>query len=367
MGPKRLNQENKDYCKRYRMNHLNEYRSNDANRKRHQRLLNKTTNPLLHEELKKKNRERMRCSRDEKRTQQKEESRAAAAPEQEASAFSTKQSRCRSMRRAEDGLPKSPNKKMEVIGSLAKKYQIRIAFATKRGRKYEDLSEKEVEWLKIYMERPEMTYINPGKKDHVYVGKIDGKSSFVQKQYLLWTLRDTLDIINGNELEGGSNETSFNGRFGKMLSFGRLYNFFKVHKQYVWNRDIPESSCLCEICENACLLAKGINKHLKLKLPTTPHDLVERFSCGRESSCMNNICKDCVEPKWEVGNGQDEDECHSNDEDSSVTFYRWGKAERTQKLCVTMDKDETWETWCEVIKGLKSHIYRKREQVLTNQ
>jgi len=80
MGPKRrLSQENKFYCKRYRKNQSDEYKIKDALRKRHQRLLNKTTNPLLHEELKKKNRERMRCSRDEKRARRKEEARAAAA------------------------------------------------------------------------------------------------------------------------------------------------------------------------------------------------------------------------------------------------------------------------------------------------
>ena len=64
---------------------------------------------------------------------------------------------------------------MEVIGSLAKKYKVRIALCKKRGRKYEDLSEEKVNWLN-YLERPEMTYINPGKIDNVYVGKVDGKS-----------------------------------------------------------------------------------------------------------------------------------------------------------------------------------------------
>ena len=71
-----------------------------------------------------------------------------------------------------------------------------------------------------------MTYINPGKKDNVYVGKVDGKSVYVQKQYLLWTLRDTLDIINGSEFEGDPNkEASFPGKFEKKLSFAKLYNF----------------------------------------------------------------------------------------------------------------------------------------------
>ena len=55
--------------------------------------------------------------------------------------FSTKQSRYRSLKRAEDNLPKSPNKKKEVIGSLAKKYRIRITLSKRKGRKYEDLSE----------------------------------------------------------------------------------------------------------------------------------------------------------------------------------------------------------------------------------
>ena len=49
-----------------------------------------------------------------------------------ASYFSTKQSRYRSLRRAEDNLPKRPNKKMEFLGSLAKKYTIRIIYQKTR-------------------------------------------------------------------------------------------------------------------------------------------------------------------------------------------------------------------------------------------
>ena len=38
-------------------------------------------------------------------------------------------------------MPKSPNKKIEVIGSLEKKYKIRIALS-KEKQKYKSLSEK---------------------------------------------------------------------------------------------------------------------------------------------------------------------------------------------------------------------------------
>ena len=37
---------------------------------------------------------------------------------------------------------KSPNKKMEVIGSLAKKYKIRSSNKKEEGQKYKDLSEE---------------------------------------------------------------------------------------------------------------------------------------------------------------------------------------------------------------------------------
>lgn len=57
--------------------------------------------------------------------------------------------------------------------------------------------------------------------------------------------------MNGNEIVGFQNDIlSFQDRFE--LSFLKLYNFFKSHKQCVWNRDILESSYLCEVCENGC-------------------------------------------------------------------------------------------------------------------
>ena len=65
---------------------------------------------------------------------------------------------------------------MEVIGSFAKKHTIRIALS-KKG-------------TKIDVGRSDITSINPGKSDHVYIGKFEGKSQYIQKQYLLRKLRD---------------------------------------------------------------------------------------------------------------------------------------------------------------------------------
>lgn len=44
-----------------------------------------------------------------------------------------------------------------------------------------------------------MRHINPGRKDYVYTGKVNGKRTYAEKRYLLWTSRDMLDFINESE------------------------------------------------------------------------------------------------------------------------------------------------------------------------
>ena len=106
--------------------------------------------------------------------------------------FSNKQSKCRSLSHAEKFLPKSPNKRKEIIGSLAQKYSLR---KKKPGPKRVELREEEKNWLHELLSQANMSYINPGRKDNVYVGKKDGKSQYVQKRFLMWSLRDIHDII----------------------------------------------------------------------------------------------------------------------------------------------------------------------------
>ena len=80
------------------------------------------------------------------------------------------------------------------------------------------------------------------RKDHRYVGKVGGKNQYVQKRYLMWTLNDLLNITNGSSLI--KNESSFELSFGKKIKFHQLYKYIKSNSEYVYNRDIPQSSCL---------------------------------------------------------------------------------------------------------------------------
>ena len=125
-------------------------------------------------------------------------------------------------------------------------------------------------------------YINPGRKNNAYVGKKDGKREYVQKRYLLWTLRDLLNIIYGVKLEGVSNINTLSDTFGKDITFSSLYNYIKSQEHLIYNRDSPQSSCLHELCKNACRLAQEINNSRNFHLPTNPHDLVEKYACNSD-------------------------------------------------------------------------------------
>ena len=51
-----------------------------------------------------------------------------------------------------------------------------------------------------FLDKLDITYVTPGRKDHRYVEKVDGKSQYVRKRYLMWTLNDLLNIANGSSL-----------------------------------------------------------------------------------------------------------------------------------------------------------------------
>ena len=58
---------------------------------------------------------------------------------------------------------------------------------------------------------------------------------------------------------------------------------------------MPQSSCLYKVCENAFLLAKGINIACSIRLPTNPHHLIEGNACNSDSrSCVFAECDECV-------------------------------------------------------------------------
>ena len=158
----------------------------------------------------------------------------------------------------------------------------------------------------------------------------------------MWSLRDTLFIANdginaGTEIKA---DDSFESKFGKQLTFLQLYNFFKRHKEYPFNRKVPYKSCFCEICENCYLLVKELHKRRKKLLESFPTNL-HIFTIDESSDDSSGKC--------------------------DVTFHRWQTFEqRITKLKVDVPLNDAMDMLKEVLKTLKEHIYLKKNEFDAN-
>ena len=99
------------------------------------------------------------------------------------------------------------------------------------------------------LQYPDMVYANLGRQGNVYIGKVDCEKQYMQKRFLIWTLRDTLVLIRGQQKKPQE-------KSGEELAFSQSYHFVKRKKQIVFQRIIPYTLCLCEIYENSALIAR---------------------------------------------------------------------------------------------------------------
>ena len=282
-------------CKKYRQKHKKVFWEKDALRRRNYRQKKWKLIQLLTKkgyefsERKNRNIDRVKESIDT----------ATAAnfvtEQNDNSAFSQAHIRSRSIRKVAKTLPKSPWKREEVISALANKFKLRVKpTQSKAGGPKNGLAESEKQWLKNLLDKPDGTYVTPGRRDHCYVRKFDGKSQYVQKRYLTWTLNELLNIANGSSLI--KSKSSFEFSFGKKIKCHQLYEYIKSNRKYGYDRGLPQSSCLCEICKNVCFVAKSLNKKIKscTMVQTDPHSLGEKYTCDSSSrTCMfseNECC-----------------------------------------------------------------------------
>ena len=82
---------------------------------------------------------------------------------QTSKSFTSKQSLSSSIKKSEKALPFSPRKKKDVISGLAERYKLRRKYVERRGRKAHTLTEEQQKWLDDAFDRPDITYVNPGR------------------------------------------------------------------------------------------------------------------------------------------------------------------------------------------------------------
>ena len=163
----------------------------------------------------------------------------------------------------------------------------------------------------------------------------------------MWTLNDLLNIANGSSLI--KNESSFEFSFGKKIKFRQFHGYIKGNRKHVYNRDIPQSYCLWEICESVCFVAKALNKKIKRcnMVPTDPHSLAKKYMFSENECCYFT----------RVTMEEFPDDC------DDVEYYEWAKVDgKVNKVVKSVDVEEVTELFNEQVKILKADIFVKRTQ-----
>ena len=93
----------------------------------------------------------------------------------------------------------------------------------------------------------------------------------------------------------------------KKWTFHKLYKFLKEHTKFVFNKDIPQTSCLCGKWEDLTVLAKCMSPELNLSSQTNINSLLECYYCDSSSkSGMYSTCDECCDAGLKVKGFKDD-------------------------------------------------------------
>ena len=106
-----------------------------------------------------------------------------------------------------------------------------------------------IEAVILFLEKPDISYCKPGRKDTVYIGKDENRESQYQPHhYIFWTFKEIVSMFNS---EHDDQITDYTGQ--------KIISHEKHLLQSAWT---PEDDCRCEKCENVEFLLKAIKTSL---------------------------------------------------------------------------------------------------------
>ena len=172
--------------------------------------------------------------------------------------FKNNQSFGKATARAARNLPQSPRKKAAVISHLVSNLSpssktnvfesARKKLTSYMGRP--TIPEETRKALVSFLERPDLPYCKPGRGDTVYCGKNQaGEKIYKSKHYLLWTLKELVEIFNiDNSIQA---------------SYYFMQKTVESEKHIFKIGDTAEDDCRCDKCENVELLLISVKKYFK--------------------------------------------------------------------------------------------------------
>ena len=175
------------------------------------------------------------------------------------SSFSRKQALGKATARATRALPKSPQKKAQILSHLVShlspntKAKVFCSARKKISLELECpvISAEFKERVIHFLERPDISYCKPRRADTVYCDKNDrGAKIYKSKHSLLWTIQNMVELFNIENL------------LEKVLYYV-VQKIINNEKHLFKVGESKDDDCRCEKCDNVELLLSGIKQSLK--------------------------------------------------------------------------------------------------------
>ena len=213
--------------------------------------------------------------------------------------YSSRQSLGKAVAHSIRTLSKTPHKKKQVLSKIVSTLSpcSKTALFTSTGRKLDHnsilgwpkISSELRETVVSFLEKPDVSYCKPGRKDLVYIGKDENEEShYWLRHYMLWTFKEIVSMFNSEHYD--------------CITYCTVQKTISEEKLLLQSAWTPEDNCRCEKCENVELLLKAIKTSLNkagknnvpFKLAIDSSEFVTSIVCSVKShDCCKDICSNC--------------------------------------------------------------------------
>lgn len=220
-------------------------------------------------------RERQRKCR-EKKNIGKEKVVEAAASSSNIGSFKSDRSLKKAVTKVKVKLPSSPSKKIAVVKRLASELvgpEMDLIFTKRRSGKINRLSDAELEKVKNFFLRDDVSYQTPGRKDTKLINGVQ-----MQLKYMVMTVGECYQLFK---------EENAQIKIGKSLFYASRPKHVRLNSQ------TPSNMCVCIYHANFEFLLQSVSEVVST-VPKSAKDLMNELCCDTTNeACMTSSCKNC--------------------------------------------------------------------------
>jgi hypothetical protein len=259
--------------------------------------------------------------------------------------FRSNSAKSKAINKVIKSLPKTLNKKIQVISSLADKFGVFPQPSTAKKKKPRKAFNEIELCVADFFASDHVTRSMPGVKDYVIMKTETGKKEKCQKRLLMMSCGDAhLQFLDEHPWLS--------------ISYSKFCDLRP--KSVIPMKDAHHESCLCQYCENFSLKVDALAPYFQHFHPTTS-DIMIKVHCHTENfDCASNVCEQCADPMPQL-----KSLLLSNCGDEQVELRQWCKNDKGYVQRARSDINTVDELLKEITRDLetfKLHRYLKQFQ-----